>query len=36
MTWKYYDESCRAETGSTPPPSPCPVVAVVRFDITIR
>jgi hypothetical protein len=36
MTWKYYDESCRAETGSTPPPSPCPRVAVVRFDITIR
>lgn len=36
MTWKYYDLSCRAETGSTPPPSPCPVVGVVRFDITIR
>lgn len=35
MTWKCYDLSCRAETGSTPPPSPCPVVAVVRFDITI-
>ena len=36
MTWTYYDESCRGETGSTPPASPSPVVAVVRFDITIR